>query len=101
MGNNQRLAILGTVLGCGAALFMLGQAMATEPTLVGMTMGILTLAFSGFGYWGGVLTARQSSRATRPLLGATIGGLVAADMLFIPAALAFAISAYLNWRANK
>jgi len=101
MDTVNKLVVAGAVLGGTAGIFLLGQGLGTSPSLEAVVPGLLSLAFAGLGVWGGVRAAADSKKGLRALIGAAIGGLLAADILFIPAALALLVAAFLAWQKGK
>jgi hypothetical protein len=94
----QIVAMTGAALGAGAGLFSLGQAAAAGISPETAVPGLLAMAFSAIGVWGSIQLTKQATRFLRALLGAAIGGLVAVDLLFIPAGLLLAVAGFLVWR---
>lgn len=95
------MALAGAILGGAAGIFLLGQAAGGLMSLEEFVPGLLTVAFSVFAIWGCYLIPINPKRALRPLLGSLVGGLIIAGLLFLPAALALAGSAYLTWRVRQ
>lgn len=99
MGSTKTLALIGFLLGGGAGLFLLGKAVAIGScSLESVIPGLLALAFATFGGWGR-LRAQSSKQAIWALLGSALGGLIAVDLLYVPAAVFLALAAFSTWRA--
>lgn len=94
-----KTALLGASLGAAAGLLRLGQAAAGGLGFETALPGILAIVFALVGAWGAYMV-KKSSRGLRPLLGGALGGLIAIDIWFLPAAVLFVVVAVWAWRSK-